>query len=117
MSIARTDPYAILGIPRHATQAEISHAYRSLLRRHHPDTRTAEDEAQRRSSDTTLAQVLAAYAVLHDTDRRAEYDRQTVPPRPVRREPQRPPIHRSAAAKPPIVAGPVYWQPPTDWRR
>jgi hypothetical protein len=34
MTTERPDLYAILGITPHATQAEISHAYRALLRRH-----------------------------------------------------------------------------------
>jgi curved DNA-binding protein CbpA len=39
----RDDPHAVLGVARTATPAEISHAYRDLLRRHHADTRTTED--------------------------------------------------------------------------
>ena len=39
MTTKRIDLYAILGVPPDATLAEIGHAYRSLLRRHHPDTR------------------------------------------------------------------------------
>src|SRR4030095_13045867 len=39
MTTERPDLYAILGLAPSATQAEISHAYRSLLRQHHPDTR------------------------------------------------------------------------------
>jgi len=41
-----TDLYAILGLTRHATQAQISHAHRTLLRRYHPDTRTPGDPSQ-----------------------------------------------------------------------
>jgi len=36
MTTKRLDPYAVLGVPPSATQAEISHAFRALLRRHHP---------------------------------------------------------------------------------
>jgi curved DNA-binding protein CbpA len=35
------DPYLVLGVPPTATQAEITHAYRTHLRAHHPDTRPA----------------------------------------------------------------------------
>ena len=50
----RPDLYAILEVPPSATQAEISHAYRALLRRHHPDTRAPDHESQSAASDTTL---------------------------------------------------------------
>ena len=35
------DPYLVLGVSPTATQAEITHAYRTRLRAHHPDTRHA----------------------------------------------------------------------------
>ena len=41
-----TDLYAILGLNRNATPAQISHAYRTLLRRYHPDTRTPGDRSR-----------------------------------------------------------------------
>ena len=37
------DPFAVLGVASDATRHEISHAYRQLLQRHHPDTRQPED--------------------------------------------------------------------------
>ena len=33
------DPYLVLGVSPTATAAEITHAYRTRLRAHHPDTR------------------------------------------------------------------------------
>jgi preprotein translocase subunit Sec63 len=73
MTTQPTDLYAILGLNRHATQAQISHAYRSLLRRYHPDTRTTPgDPSQDAVSDAALQQVLTAYAVLRDPGRRAD---------------------------------------------
>jgi len=112
------DLYAILDVSPHATQDEISHAYRALLRRHHPDTRGPADESQDARSDTTLQQILAAYTVLRHPAQRAHYDQE------VRRRSQPPPRqlpqplnHYRANGQPPIVAGPVYWQrapaPPT----
>ena len=112
MTSKRPDLYAILGVPPSATQAELSHAYRALLRRHHPDTRAPDDEPQNAASDTTLQQVLAAYTVLHDPARRADYDRQTRPPaHPARRQPQPPANRHGAYGQPPIIAGPVRWHP------
>ena len=107
----RTDLYTILGISRQATQAEIDHAYRTLLLRHHPDTRPPADESQSAVSDTTLQRVLAAYTVLRDPARRADYDRE-VDVRP-RTEPAPrasvPAHHHGTYSRPPIVAGPVRW--------
>ncbi len=108
MTISRPDLYTILGVPPSATQAQISRAYRALLRRHHPDTRTPGDESDGDLSDTALQQALAAYSVLHDPVRRADYDRQAMPARP--RPPQRLNTDR-ARSQPPIIAGPVRWHP------
>ena len=83
---AQADLYAILGLDRSATQAEIARAYRTLLRRHHPDTRTSGDPSQDAISDAALQQILTAYAVLRDPDRRADYD-QRYTPRPSRPSP------------------------------
>lgn len=114
MTTERPDLYAILGIAPGATQAEISHAYRALLRRHHPDTRAADDESQSAVSDTTLQQVLAAYAVLHDPTRRADYDRETRPMPPPHRRPPQAPKHSAEYRQPPIIAGPVRWHRAPD---
>jgi len=107
------DLYAVLGITAQATPAEISHAYRSLLRHHHPDTRVIGDPVQATASDNALQQVLAAYCVLGDPVRRAAYDRGVAArsqPVIVRRQPQHPQSPRgSRAPTQPIVAGPVRW--------
>lgn len=50
------DPYTVLGVPRDATQAEITAAYRRAVRSCHPDT---EHPDPRR-----LAAVIAAYRTL-----------------------------------------------------
>ena len=106
----RPDLYAILGVPPSATQAEISHAYRTQLRRHHPDTRAPDGKSQAAVSDTALQQVLAAYTVLHDPARRAGYDRQfTSPGQHARRGPRQQPNRYGEYEQPPIVAGPVRW--------
>jgi curved DNA-binding protein len=60
-----TDHYAALGVPRTATAAEIKQAFRKLASQHHPD----------KGGDTGKFQaVQAAYAVLGDEQKRAEYD-------------------------------------------
>jgi curved DNA-binding protein CbpA len=114
MSGPGTDLYAVLGLRPDATQAEISHAYRVLLRRHHPDTRAGQ-VTHSAPSDAALQQILDAYAILRDPERRAEYDEQTRV-RVRRPAPMAPRVVRfrtsaGPAAEPPIQAGPVYWQP------
>lgn len=109
MRSERPNLYAILGVTPQATQAEISHAYRALLRRHHPDTRP-DDESQNATSDAALQHVLAAHTVLSDPARRADYDRELTPPScPAPREPQQVVNEHSAYRQPPIVVGPVRW--------
>ena len=109
MTTERADLYATLGVRPSATQAEISHAYRALLRRYHPDTRP-DDESQNATSDAALQHVLAAYTVLSDPARRADYDRERTPPSgPAPRESQQVLNEHSAYRQPPIVVGPVRW--------
>ncbi|HYH93266.1 MAG TPA: J domain-containing protein [Candidatus Saccharimonadales bacterium] len=64
------DYYAVLGVPRTASQSEIKKAFRKLARTHHPDTNTGDAEAERR-----FKAVNEANAVLSDPDKRALYDR------------------------------------------
>ena len=74
-----SDPYAELGVPRDATQAEITRAFRQLLRLHHPDTRPVDDMASTGDSDSRLQRVIAAYAALSE-DRTSARDRAEPPP-------------------------------------
>lgn len=118
MTTEQPDLYAILGVASNATQTEISHAYRSLVRRHHPDTRAPADAPQDAVADQALQQVLAAYAVLRDPTRRADYDSYVWShAHPVARRPRQPPDRTGTYRRPPIVAGPVHWHrapdPPT----
>src|SRR6201999_2340420 len=84
------DPYLVLGVSPTATQAEITHAYRTRLRAHHPDTRHTPPS---HTADDDLRQVLAAYALLRDPARRADYDRATAHAAP-------PPSHRPQRSTP-----------------
>lgn len=59
------DHYATLGVTKTATQDEIKRAFRKLASQHHPD----------KGGDTAKFQAIqAAYAVLGDEQKRAEYD-------------------------------------------
>jgi len=112
MNTEQPDHYAVLHVSPHASQSDITHAYRHRLREHHPDTRSPAGEAQDARADATLRQVLAAYTVLRDPIRRARYDRETNRHlRPQPRQPQPTPRPGRAYVQPPIVASPVYWRP------
>jgi curved DNA-binding protein CbpA len=74
MARQNPDPYLVLGVSPTATQAEITHAYRTRLRAYHPDTR---HRPVSQTGDDDLRQVLAAYTLLRDPSRRADYDRAT----------------------------------------
>ncbi|WP_062303870.1 molecular chaperone DnaJ [Demequina subtropica] len=62
------DYYAALGVSRDATEAEIKKAYRKLARELHPDVAGADGEER-------FKEVSAAYDVLGNADKRAQYDR------------------------------------------
>lgn len=62
------DLYAVLGVSPLATQEEIRHAYRKLVRRFHPDSGSEEASAER------FQEVQEAYRVLGDLARRQAYD-------------------------------------------
>jgi molecular chaperone DnaJ len=63
------DFYAVLGVPKTATAAEIKRAYRKLAREHHPDKNPDDAKAEAR-----FKEVSQAYDVLSDETRRREYD-------------------------------------------
>jgi curved DNA-binding protein CbpA len=63
------DYYAILGVPRQATEEEIRRAYRRQALEWHPDRRPGEPRAAER-----FREISEAYAVLINPARRREYD-------------------------------------------
>lgn len=76
MTVPVPDPYSVLGVPREASQTEVSGAFRMLVRRYHPDTRDPSQAFDsERWTDAELRAVLAAYRILRDPTSRAAYDR------------------------------------------
>ena len=63
------DPYDILGVPRTANEAEIKKAFRTLAKKHHPDTHAGDAGAQKR-----FQEISGAYDILGDKDKRAKFD-------------------------------------------
>lgn len=120
MNVQPADPYGVLGISPDATPTQISHAYRSLLLRHHPDTRAAPDQRARAADDHELQRIIAAYAAVRELQRRTE-NLPGRPPGPLRQ------VHSPSVSNEPVVvrhilnqhnapiqAGPVYSYP-TGW--
>jgi curved DNA-binding protein len=64
------DYYAVLGVPRTASQTDIKKAFRKLARESHPDSNAGDAGAERR-----FKEINEAHAVLSDKDKRALYDR------------------------------------------
>jgi curved DNA-binding protein CbpA len=82
------DHYAVLGVPRTATSAEIRGAYRQAARASHPDLHPNDASAAER-----FKRAKVAYEILGDPPSRAAYDAATAPPAPV------PPVQARSAPR------------------
>lgn len=119
------DHYATLHVSPDATTREITRAYRTLLRTHHPDTRQKVDDGDTTSAADLqeLHAIMQAYVVLSDPRKRAAYDRvrsgtpgraadgvggTPVKVRVHRRETPQPP---AAGDQSPLSFGPPRWEP------
>ncbi len=69
-SAVKTDLYEILGVAETASQDDIRQAYRDLARKYHPD-KTGGDKA----AEERLKEISAAYGILKNAEKRAEYDK------------------------------------------
>jgi molecular chaperone DnaJ len=66
----KRDYYEILTVTKGATDQEIKSAYRKLAMQYHPDRNPGNEEAEEK-----FKQAAEAYAVLSDSQKRAQYDR------------------------------------------
>ena len=82
------DYYAILGVSRTASDAEIRRAFRTLAKEHHPDSRKAGGKSGADARDFRL--ISEAYETLKDANRRAAYDREIYEARQLETPPLRP---------------------------
>tara|TARA_B100001250_G_scaffold97735_1_gene82027 strand:- start:1486 stop:2184 length:699 start_codon:yes stop_codon:yes gene_type:complete len=60
------NPYKILGLSHNASEKEIKSAYRSLVKKHHPDKGVKESQ---------ILEINAAWEILGDKDNKAAFDR------------------------------------------
>jgi molecular chaperone DnaJ len=71
VSVDAEDYYTLLGVERDADAGAIKKAYRKLALKYHPDRNPGDPQAE-----IQFKRVTAAYAVLSDDVKRADYDRQ-----------------------------------------
>lgn len=69
MSVEFKDYYAILGVPRDASQDDIKKAFRKLARKHHPDV-----AADKKAAEAKFKEINEANEVLGDPEKRRKYD-------------------------------------------
>jgi len=68
MAEPQRDYYEVLGVPRDADAKAIKEAFRKLALRYHPDRNKSPDAEER------FKEIAAAYAILSDPKKRADYD-------------------------------------------
>ena len=114
------DYYSTLHVPPDATAREITRAYRSLLRTHHPDTRQKVDDGDTNyAADLQeLHAIMQAYVVLSDPGKRAAYDRARRSGFGTGGTPVNVRVHKRAqqparndGGRSPLTFGPPRWEP------
>ncbi|MDQ3100689.1 MAG: molecular chaperone DnaJ [Bacteroidota bacterium] len=69
-TMAKSDPYEVLGLARNATADEIKKAYRKLAIKHHPDKNPGDPSAEEKFKEAA-----SAYEILSDPEKKARFDR------------------------------------------
>lgn len=123
-----TNPYRVLGLNMGATPREIARAYRSEVRRYHPDTMSAAASSSgfRMTAEKSLAQVMEAYETLSRPSAGTKSERAGDTPSPHQAPSVQTPFDRSqshhvtvrrheprllAQDTPPIQISPLRWEP------
>jgi DnaJ-class molecular chaperone len=69
------DPYEVLGVAKGASEADIKKAFRALAKKHHPDKHAGDAAAKKK-----FQEISAAYDILGDKDKRAQFDAGAIGP-------------------------------------
>src|SRR5438105_1189731 len=67
--MAKEDLYQILGVSKKASPEELKKAYKKLARKYHPDLNPGD-----KKSEEQFKRITGAYAILSDSQKRAQYD-------------------------------------------
>ena len=110
MSPTTSDPYVVLGIPRHASDQQVRRAYRRLAKRYHPDLHPDAHTSQQ------MRRVNQAWETLSSPGRRARYDAESALPKSATSGHWSAPARRSAPASPPPQAWSTAWASPSTAR-
>jgi hypothetical protein len=97
--------YDVLGVPPDATAEQVRAAYRTLVQLFHPDRLGHLKEESRDFAENRLRALNAAYEVLGDPGKRANYDASLAVPPPPRASPVRP---QPPPPPPPAPSPPAY---------
>ena len=74
------DYYAVLGVPRTASPAEIKKAFRKLARQHHPDAKPGDTAAEHKFKEINEANEVLSDPAKEPTVRRRDFPPTDQPP-------------------------------------
>jgi len=110
MSLTTPDPYAVLGIPRDASDQQVQRAYRRLAKRYHPDLHPDAQTSQQ------MRRINQAWETLSSPGSRAQYDAESALSRSASFGHWSAPARRSAPASPPRQTWNTTWASPSTAR-
>jgi curved DNA-binding protein CbpA len=107
MSATTSDPYAVLGIPRDASDQQVQRAYRRLAKRYHPDLHPDAQTSQH------MRRINQAWDTLSSPGSRARFDAESALSRSASIGHWSAPTRRSAPASPPPQTWNTAWASPS----